>query len=209
MSSCVRPRDDQGWTTAPAIDLNAIVLHSGNHDPPRKKIGTETEGCALEWVSVLAGESWSDHPKCTDPYIASFVRNWNDAIQDDARRTELLRPLLLNTRGSDALMLRRMWVGIDWDIRTRSVAFLRLAKLDDVADAVAALPEIRSQADLTHARVVLQEARAKAAAAKARLAPTVVEMQASAQDLVRRLCALKEETPRVRRVQGERVKHGG
>jgi hypothetical protein len=88
---------------------------------------------------------------------------------------------------------------------TQAKGCARLAKLDDVADAVAALPEIRSQADLTNARVVLQEARAKAsaawdaawdaawAAAGARLAPTVVEMQASAQDLVRRMCALKEE----------------
>ena len=149
------------------IDLDKITLHKGQHTKP-KRVAASAKACAMEWVSVLAGETWSDHPQCTDVYIASFVRNWNDGISDDARRTELLRPLLpllLNTRGSDALMLRRMWMGIDWDIRTRTVAFLRLAKLD--ADAVAALPEIRSQGDLTNARVVLQGARAKADAARA------------------------------------------
>ena len=238
------------------IDIEKITLRQGNHSAPERKT-EEAEACAMEWVSVLAGERWSDHPQCTDLYIASFVRNWNDAIQDDARRTELLRPmlpLLVGTRGSDALMLRRVWMGIDWDIRVRAVAFLRLVPaLAECADAIAALPEIRCQSDLSDAHATLQEARMRADAARAaardaaraaardaawaaardaardaawdaawaaawdaawaaardaawaaawdaagsRLAPVVAEMQVSAQDLIRRMCALTEDAARV------------
>ena len=42
----------------------------------------------MEMASYLAGERWSDHPKCTHPVLASLARCVNDAL-GDVRRQEL------------------------------------------------------------------------------------------------------------------------
>ena len=135
------------------MDLENVILKAGQHPQG-------DDGCAMEWVSVLAGEPWSDHPQCTCPVIAAFVRRWNDGISNDDDRTQLLKPLLpllVNTRGDNDMMLRRMWLIIDWDIRTRTPAFLRLVpSLVQHADAIAALDEINSQKKLDDATEILK-----------------------------------------------------
>lgn len=45
----------------------------------------------MEYVSVLAGERFSDHPRCTDPALAELARLVNDLTVDDAARAELVR----------------------------------------------------------------------------------------------------------------------
>ncbi|MDQ1548732.1 MAG: hypothetical protein QOD27_390 [Microbacteriaceae bacterium] len=39
----------------------------------------------MEYASVLAGESWSDHPACTHPALASLARLVNDCSSDSVR----------------------------------------------------------------------------------------------------------------------------
>jgi len=39
----------------------------------------------MEIASFLAGERWSDHPKCTDPSLAELARCVNDRIPDAVR----------------------------------------------------------------------------------------------------------------------------
>jgi hypothetical protein len=39
----------------------------------------------MEYASWLAGESWTDHPACTHPSIASLARMVNDCTSDEAR----------------------------------------------------------------------------------------------------------------------------
>lgn len=39
----------------------------------------------MEFASVLAGESWSDHPGCTDRALAELARRVNDDVRADAR----------------------------------------------------------------------------------------------------------------------------
>src|SRR5262245_6154973 len=39
----------------------------------------------MEIASVLAGERWSDSPRCTHPVLASVARLVNDAVSDTAR----------------------------------------------------------------------------------------------------------------------------
>jgi hypothetical protein len=41
--------------------------------------------CLMEYVSVLAGEGFSDHPRCTDPLLGQLARLVNDATSDTAR----------------------------------------------------------------------------------------------------------------------------
>ncbi|ADU46847.1 hypothetical protein [Intrasporangium calvum] len=58
------------------------VLSRGRHRNPRKG------ACFMEMASYLAGERWSDHPKCTHAVLASLARCVNDAL-GDVRRQEL------------------------------------------------------------------------------------------------------------------------
>lgn len=63
---------------------------------PTLSRGSHAQGsgfaCIMEYVSVLAGETFSDHPKCTNPYVAACAREINDHMQDEDRH--LLVPLI-------------------------------------------------------------------------------------------------------------------
>ena len=62
------------------------VLSSGSHDNPREG------ACIMEYVSLLAGEPWSDHPACTHPVLAAMARAVNDRIPSADRH--LLIPII-------------------------------------------------------------------------------------------------------------------
>ncbi|WP_198417995.1 hypothetical protein [Cryobacterium gelidum] len=72
------------------------VLSRGKHRSPK------SGGCFMEFASYLAGESWSDHPACTHPVLASLARMVNDCTSNDARsRLALLIPSVIGVTGSD------------------------------------------------------------------------------------------------------------
>lgn len=58
------------------------VLSRGKHRNPRRG------ACFMEMASVLAGEPWSDSPRCTHPLLAQLARMVND-FTTDARRGRL------------------------------------------------------------------------------------------------------------------------
>lgn len=55
------------------------VLARGKHKNPRKG------ACFMELASYLAGERWSDNPRCTHPLLASLARLVNDGTTDAGR----------------------------------------------------------------------------------------------------------------------------
>jgi hypothetical protein len=55
------------------------VLSRGKHRNPRKG------ACFMELASYLAGEPWSDHPRCTHPLLATLAREVNDHVSDASR----------------------------------------------------------------------------------------------------------------------------
>ena len=61
-----------------------LMLAYGGHTKP------EDGMCAMEAVAWIAGERWSDHPKCASPVIGAFMRRWNDVLDDEGR--QLLKP---------------------------------------------------------------------------------------------------------------------
>jgi hypothetical protein len=69
------------------------VLSRGKHRNPRKG------ACFMELASYLAGERWSDHPKCTHPLLAALAREVNDSVDDVTRRR--LAPLIPDVIGLD------------------------------------------------------------------------------------------------------------
>jgi hypothetical protein len=57
----------------------------------------------MEYASVLAGEKFSDHPRCTHPVLASIARMVNDNCSDPGRQQLLpLVPDVIGTRSRDA-----------------------------------------------------------------------------------------------------------
>jgi len=73
------------------------ILQRGRHRRP------EDGACVMEYVSVLAGSSFTDHPRCTHPALATLARLVNDGIDDDQSRSELalLAPDLIGTGAGD------------------------------------------------------------------------------------------------------------
>jgi hypothetical protein len=57
-----------------------IKLSKGKHTSP------EEGACVMELASMLAGEQFSDHPACACPVIGSFLRAYNDSIDDEHRQ---------------------------------------------------------------------------------------------------------------------------
>jgi hypothetical protein len=177
------------------LNLDGLVLAKGGHASP-------TEGaCVMEAVSMLAQEPFTDEPECVCPTIRAFLINWNDSLNDeDRQKLKPLIPLVVGTNQGEAMALRRSYMVADWYVRTYLPAWLRLAKLDAEADAVASLPECSDKGSLKASETAVFAARDKseAAGAAARAAawdalrPTVVELQASAIALVERMCEASE-----------------
>lgn len=69
-------------------------LSAGAHD------AENGEACVMEYVSLLAGEEWSDRPECTHPLLAHEARMTNDLLRD-SDRTRLV-PLIGRLFGTEA-----------------------------------------------------------------------------------------------------------
>lgn len=80
-------------TTAPQ---HLPILSRGAHNDPADG------ACLMEYVSLLAGEAFSDRPRCTHPLLAQIARLVNDTSPDSTRH-ELapLAPSLIGTSGSN------------------------------------------------------------------------------------------------------------
>jgi ribonuclease D len=61
-----------------------IRLGRGRHTSP------ESGACVMELTSMLAGEAFSDRPQSACPVISSFLRAYNDRVNDE-RRQDLYR----------------------------------------------------------------------------------------------------------------------
>jgi hypothetical protein len=68
----------------PPISYQTVRLGRGRHSSP------EHGACVMELASMLAGEGFSDHPRSVSRPIASFLRGYNDLV-DDRRRADLYR----------------------------------------------------------------------------------------------------------------------
>lgn len=142
-------------------------LSAGAHD------ADDGEACVMEYVSLLAGEAWSDRPECTHPLLAHEVRMLNDGPAldrecDDAptieEARETARSFPCPERVSDDpahaahhLQLARMaFVGLAGEIEAAE-AWAFAAQV--VAHRVAASGECRADCgdSTSHARMRVRE----------------------------------------------------
>lgn len=76
------------------------VLTRGKHRKPRHG------ACLMEYVSVLAGEAFTDAPDCTDPTLAAVARAVNDYSSDASRQRLAILASDLTTAGPMELTQR-------------------------------------------------------------------------------------------------------
>lgn len=79
-------------STAP--DFMPVLSRGGHSDPSQG-------ACVMEYVSLLAGEEFSDTPACTDPHLAWYARSVNDRLHD--RHRHLLVPLITRLIGTSTV----------------------------------------------------------------------------------------------------------
>lgn len=58
--------------TPSPVPTGLPMLGGGSHADP------DEGACFMEYASMLAGERWSDHPRCTHPALAQLARSVND-----------------------------------------------------------------------------------------------------------------------------------
>ncbi len=149
--------------TLPLIGLDGIILKAGGHAAREQAV------CAMEAVAWLAGEPHSDHPSCACPVIGALMRSWNDAITTDEKRTALLKPLLpllLNSKSTPEVELRRSYLAFDWLARVQAPAWLDLSPtLKPHADTLRALAPLADKASVQAADKPLAAAGDAAGAA--------------------------------------------
>ena len=143
----------------PTIDIETAVLSKGAHDGPAKGM------CVMELTSYIAREPWSDHPACVSPVLASFLRSWNDSLDDDTRQK--LKPYCSRVIGTanDGKDEQRAWMCADWLARTQLPVWLDLAGLTEHAAAVRAIIAISDPTSARTAQPILNAASAAAWAA--------------------------------------------
>lgn len=64
----------------PPVTHQTIRLSKGKHSSP------DSGACVMELASMLAGEPFTDHPHAVCPVVGSFLRAYNDAVDDDRRQ---------------------------------------------------------------------------------------------------------------------------
>jgi hypothetical protein len=86
-----------------------VRLSKGRHSSP------EHGACVMELASMLAGESFTDHPRSVSRAIATFLRSYNDIVDDD-RRQDLYRYAadVVGTAGDGATERARATRLIQW-----------------------------------------------------------------------------------------------
>lgn len=86
----------------PSVSFQTVTLGRGKHSSPARGV------CVMELASMLAGEEFGDHPEVVCPVIASFLRAYNDSI-DDRRRQDLYAyaAKVVDSRASNAVRLAR------------------------------------------------------------------------------------------------------
>jgi hypothetical protein len=142
------------------VSYQTIKLSKGKHSNP------EDGACVMELASMLAGEAFTDHPVSVCPVIGSFLRAYNDSI-DDTRRQSLYEyaSKVVGSRGAQRTQHARaerlaQWADEmyrsrrRWFLRSPLRAIERLRKPPVDAIGTYAVHAIRKHTEETHFAVL-------------------------------------------------------
>jgi hypothetical protein len=92
---------EQEWIevgTVSPVPGGMPLLASGSH------LDESDGACLMEFASILAGERFSDRPRCSDPVLADLVRAVNDEMSTDGRQQlAMTAPVLVGLVGDDRI----------------------------------------------------------------------------------------------------------
>ncbi len=154
--------------------LPTLHIDGGGHDD------FDEGHCSMELVAWMAGEGWTDAPKCASPVLREYVISLNDQWSSEQRqKLAPYLPRMVGT-GDDGRDEIRSYLALDWLIRSYTPAWLDLAGLTaeaqelrdlrrivDLADAHAAQPAVRAIRDKVVAAWVAARDAARVAAGDA------------------------------------------
>ena len=89
--------------------LETLKLKHGSHETPDDGM------CVMEAVAYVAGEPFSDHPKCASRVLTRFCIRLNDRWSDEQRQK--LKPFILRlagTKASEEIERKRAYMCADW-----------------------------------------------------------------------------------------------
>ena len=115
------------------LDIDTLVLERGRHSYAEQGMNV------LEAVSVISpNEKFGDQPRTVSPVIAAFLKDLNDALEDEPRQ-QLKRfiPQIAGSILTDDVEEFRAWIATDWLARVQAPAWLQAAGLDEFAEALA------------------------------------------------------------------------
>jgi hypothetical protein len=143
------------------VSHQTIKLSKGKHSSP------EEGACVMELASMLAGESFTDHPTSACPVIGSLLRAYNDYAGDERRQDlYVYAAKVVGSRGGRELQRARAERVAEWSSEVlarrlgrflprpavRAVCHLRRPELDSVGTH--AIHSISKHTDETHAAVL-------------------------------------------------------
>lgn len=114
------------------LDLDTLVLDRGRHSYPEQGMNV------LEAVSVISpNEKFGDNPRSVSPVIAAFLKDWNDALEDEPRqRLKQFIPKIANSILTEDVEEFRTWTATDWLVRVQAPVWLAAADLNEFAEAL-------------------------------------------------------------------------
>jgi hypothetical protein len=104
------------------IPENLPVISGGKHSSP------EEGACVMEYISLLAGEEWTDYPECTHRSLAVLAQRANDALPQSRRHEMFSRVNRLFGTGA---------IGVEETDKAVSVAIARFYAANAAAYAAA------------------------------------------------------------------------
>lgn len=114
------------------IDLDTLVLDRGKHSYPEQGMNV------LEAVSAFSpNEKFGDSPRTVSPVIAAFLKDWNDALDDEPRqKLKQFIPKIAGSVLTEDVEEFRTWTATDWLVRVQAPAWLAAAELNEFAQAL-------------------------------------------------------------------------
>ena len=127
------------------IDWDTFTLAKGSHsDDQDVSCGQTPEACLWEAINLArTGHLTDTCPADTSQTLHAYTIRLNDALPIDRRQQlKAYRDRLVGTAGQPGADKRAAYMCVDWLIRTYTPAWLRLAGLNEHADALAFAPEV-------------------------------------------------------------------
>lgn len=102
-------------TSRPPVSHQTVKLVRGKHSSPEDGV------CVMELASMLAGEEFTDRPSAVSPVIGSFLRAYNDRV-DDRWRQDLYpyAAKVVGTRRTIEIEHERAQMCREWARQTRA-----------------------------------------------------------------------------------------